>query len=99
LHRALPACPARRSSDLWTEVVQGVPSQVKLLVTVGSPAFSGLAEASAEGRLGRTPLLATLLPRSVFEAQRRKLTGPVTAIVLDQDRKSTRLNSSHVKRS
>lgn len=68
----------------WTEVVQGVPSQVKLLVTVGSPAFSGLAEASAEGRLGRTPLLATLLPRSVFEAQRRKLTGPVTAIVLDQ---------------
>lgn len=68
----------------WTEVALGVPPQVKLLVTVGSPAFSGIAEASAEGRVGRTPLVATLLPRMVFEAQRRKLTGPVTAIVLDQ---------------
>lgn len=68
----------------WTEVAQGVPPRVRLLVTVGSPAFVGLAEASADGRLGRTPLLATLLPRTVFEAQKRKLTGPATAIVLDQ---------------
>ena len=68
----------------WTEVVQGVPPQVKLLITVGSPAFAGLAEASADGRLGRIPVVATLLPRTVFEAQKRKLTGPVIAIVLDQ---------------
>lgn len=68
----------------WTEVAQGIPPQVKLLVTVGSPAFAGLAEASADGRLGRTPVVATLLPRTVLEAKRRKLTGPVTAIVLDQ---------------
>ncbi|HEY1182132.1 MAG TPA: ABC transporter substrate binding protein [Rhodocyclaceae bacterium] len=68
----------------WTEVAQGGAAQVKLIVSVGSPAFVGLAEASANGRIGRTPLLASLLPRSVFEAQRRKMTGPVTAVVLDQ---------------
>ncbi|MDE2598293.1 MAG: hypothetical protein KGL40_01580 [Rhodocyclaceae bacterium] len=68
----------------WTEVAQGIPSQVKLLVSVGSPAFIGLAEASAGGRLGRTPIVATLLQRAVFEAQRRRLAGPVTGIVLDQ---------------
>lgn len=68
----------------WTEIAQGVPAQVKLLVSVGSPAFAGLAEASASGRLGRTPILATLLPRAAFEVQRRKVSAPVTAIVLDQ---------------
>lgn len=68
----------------WSEVAQGIPSQVKVLVSVGSPAFVGLAEASTNGRLGRTPIVATLLQRSVFEAQRRKVAGPVTGIVLDQ---------------
>lgn len=68
----------------WTDVVQGISPQVRLIVTVGSPAFMGVTEASAEGRLGRTPLLATLLPRTVFEAQRRKLPGSVSGIVLDQ---------------
>ena len=76
--------PPEVSIRPWTEVAQGVPPQVKLLVTVGSPAFAGLAEASADGRLGRTPLVATLLPRTAFEAHKRKLAGPVTAIVLDQ---------------
>lgn len=68
----------------WPEVAQGVPSQVKVLVSVGSPAFVGLAEASGSGRLGRTPIVAALLQRSVFEAQRRRVAGPVTGIVLDQ---------------
>lgn len=68
----------------WTEVAQGVPSQVKLLVSIGTPAYVGLAEASAAGRLGRTPLLASLLPRAAFEGQRRKVAGPVTGVVLDQ---------------
>lgn len=68
----------------WADVVQGVSPQVRLIVTVGSPAFMGVTEAAAEGRLGRTPLLATLLPRTVFEAQRRKLAGSVSGVVLDQ---------------
>lgn len=68
----------------WAEVAQGVPAQVKLVVSVGSPAFVGLADASASGRLGRIPLLACLLPRTIFEAQRRKVAGPLTGIVLDQ---------------
>lgn len=68
----------------WSEVAQGIPPQVRLIVSVGSPAYTGLVEAASAGRLGRTPLVATLLPRAVFESQRRKLAGPVTGIVLDQ---------------
>jgi ABC-type uncharacterized transport system substrate-binding protein len=66
----------------WGEMTQGLPSQVSLIVCVGSPACSGLAEAS--GRIGRVPVVATLLPRAAFEVQRKRWTGPSTAVVLDQ---------------
>ena len=68
----------------WGEVAQGVPAQVRLIVSVGSPAFAGLAEAYAGGRIARVPIVATLLPRSVFEAQRRRLTVSAVGVVLDQ---------------
>ena len=68
----------------WPEVAQGVPPQVKLIVSVGSPAFLGLVDAYVSGRIGRVPIVATLLPRSVFEPQRRRLNVPATAVVLDQ---------------
>jgi ABC-type uncharacterized transport system substrate-binding protein len=55
-----------------------------LIVSVGSPALIGLTDAYVGGRLARTPLVATLLPRSLFEAQRRRLNVPVTGVVLDQ---------------
>lgn len=68
----------------WTEVAQGVPAQIRLIVSVGSPAFAGLVDAYASGRIGRVPIVATLLPRSIFEAQRRRLAVPATGVVLDQ---------------
>lgn len=68
----------------WAEVAQGTPAHVRLLVSVGSSAFSGLAEAYASGRITRVPVVATLLPRSVFEAQRRRISAPTTGVVLDQ---------------
>lgn len=68
----------------WSEVAQGLPAQVRLLVSVGSPAFVGLADAYASGRIGRVPVVATLLPRSVFEAQRRRINVSATGVVLDQ---------------
>jgi putative tryptophan/tyrosine transport system substrate-binding protein len=68
----------------WAEVAQGVPAQVRLVVSVGSPAFAGLVEAYASGRIGRVPIVATLLPRSIFETQRRRLTVAATGVVLDQ---------------
>jgi len=66
----------------WSEMSQGVPPQVSMIVSVGSPAFSGLADAA--NRIGRIPVVATLIPRSAFEANRKRLIGPATAIVLDQ---------------
>lgn len=68
----------------WSEVAQGVPPQVRLIVSVGSPAFIGLVEAYAGGRIGRVPIVASLLPRSVFEVHRRRLTVSATGVVLDQ---------------
>jgi putative tryptophan/tyrosine transport system substrate-binding protein len=68
----------------WGEMAQGVPPQVKQIVTVGSPAFIGMADAAVSGRIGRVPIVATLLPRAVFEAQRRRISGSVTGVVLDQ---------------
>ena len=68
----------------WAEVAQGLPTQVRLLVSVGSPAFVGLADAYVSGRISRVPVVATLLPRSVFEAQRRRINVPATGVVLDQ---------------
>lgn len=68
----------------WSEVAQGVPPQVRLIVSVGSPAFIGLVEAYAGGRIGRVPIVASLLPRAVFEAHRRRLTVAATGVVLDQ---------------
>lgn len=68
----------------WGEVNRGLPSQVRLIVSIGSPALSGLADAAASGRIGRVPVVAALLPRSVFETQRSRMPGPATAVVLDQ---------------
>lgn len=70
----------------WQEVAQGgVPPQVRLLVSLGSPALSGLAEASAAGRLpARLPVVAALVPRASVEAHRRRFVGPLAAIALDQ---------------
>lgn len=68
----------------WRECVQGVPGEVRLIVSVGSQALKELADASGNGRLGKTPLIATLLPRSVYEELRPRLSGPLAGIVLDQ---------------
>lgn len=68
----------------WSEVAQGVASQVRVVVTLGSPAYIGLADAAVTGRLGRLPVVAAMLPRNVFEAQRRRMSSPTTAVVLDQ---------------
>ena len=68
----------------WAEVAQGVPAQVRLIVSVGSPAFVGLVDAYVSSRISRVPIVATLLPRSIFEGQRRRLSVPATGVVLDQ---------------
>lgn len=69
----------------WADVTQQVlPPQVKLLVSIGTPALAGLADASAGGRLGRVPVVATMMPNSVLETQRKRIVQPLTAVVLDQ---------------
>ncbi|HTH93823.1 MAG TPA: ABC transporter substrate binding protein [Rhodocyclaceae bacterium] len=69
----------------WADVTQQVlPPQVKLVVSIGTPALTGLADASAGGRLGRVPVIATTIPSSAFEAQRKRIAQPLIAVVLDQ---------------
>lgn len=68
----------------WSEVAQGPAPQARVLVTLGSPAFIGLVDAAVAGRIGRLPVVAAMLPRGVFEVQRRRMSSPATAVVLDQ---------------
>lgn len=70
----------------WQEMAQsGVPGHVRLVVTLGSSALSGLAEASVAGRLPpRMPVVAALTPRASIEAHRKRFAGPLAAIALDQ---------------
>lgn len=69
----------------WTDVTQqALPPQVRLLVSIGTPALTGLAEASASGRLGRVPVVATMMPNSMLETLRKRIAQPLTAVVLDQ---------------
>ena len=68
----------------WSELAQGPMPQTRVIVTLGSPAFVGLVDAAVSGRLGRQPVVAAMLPRGVFEAHRRRLSSPATAVVLDQ---------------
>lgn len=70
----------------WQDLASnGVPAHVRIVVTLGSSALSGLAEASAAGRLPpRMPVVAAMSPRTSIEAHRKRFSGPLTAIALDQ---------------
>lgn len=68
----------------WTELTRRVPTNARLIVSVGSQALGGLADVAATGRLKQVPIVATLLPRAVYESQRRLMQSPLTGVVLDQ---------------
>lgn len=67
----------------WREFSASTPS-AKVIVTVGTSAFAGVAEAFATGKLAKVPIVATLLPRAAFETLRKRNGINATAVVLDQ---------------
>src|SRR5690606_41567025 len=88
-HRPLRSCPTRRSSDLFGRIRLGVED-----LHHGAPAL-GAAEPGAGGRpvaAGQRPH-AAVVDGGVLEGEPEA----DAARRLGQDRKSTRLNSSHVK--
>ncbi len=68
----------------WSELSQGPIPQVRVVISVGSSAFTGLVDAAIAGRIGRVPVVAAMLPRSIYETQRRRMPSTSTAVVLDQ---------------
>src|SRR5690606_41273223 len=96
-HVALPSCPTRRSSDLrQAEVERVLPAmQADGVAVVGDGAgvVAGFLAAEGEHELGERIAAPHLLqPGDEIGCQLR-----LAAALVQVDRKSTRLNSSHVK--
>src|SRR5690606_39689640 len=85
-HRALHSFPTRRSSDLYDGVKPKHPFPLALGHEISGRVVA--AGAGAEGALHQPVLVYAVIPCGTCDLCQRGLT---------QDRKSTRLNSSHVK--
>src|SRR5690606_39791800 len=94
--RAPPPFPTRRSSDLaCRETRRGRASFVR--ASQGTPPFSGHATRSAMS-IGRLHVLTDFhFQQRLTHAQLARLAAAAGADTIQLDRKSTRLNSSHVK--
>src|SRR5690606_41095313 len=91
-HRALPPFPTRRSSDLPVRRLQPTVQRFGRPRGVRRIAHLGVVVATAFAVL---PALTPLQPSPPAQAVTESMTGAAT--ILPVDRKSTRLNSSHVK--
>src|SRR5690606_41838525 len=94
-HRLLPSFPTRRSSDLASaQVGRSLPDQV----TFASPPLLQNTVFSSPGATYRAPdaaMLCTSMRLSPSTTTSRSC--PIVRTSMGRDRKSTRLNSSHVK--
>src|SRR5690606_41177123 len=89
------AFPTRRSSDLLSTEMAGVKAEVTLLQgQVNSSILSSITKLAQQGK----PILLLLDEIQALASSKYKTTIASLRTALDiQDRKSTRLNSSHVK--
>lgn len=70
---------------LWRDLQLGQGPAPAMVVTMGSGAYRGMVErASREPALAALPLVATLLPRSSFDAIAPAPNARATAVLLDQ---------------
>src|SRR5699024_11448842 len=87
-------CPTRRSSDLeQTETTAGRQPYDEIVVGAGA---AGMMAAGTAARNGRRVLLLEKMEKS---GRKVRITGKGRCNVTNADRKSTRLNSSHVSSS
>src|SRR5206468_11866191 len=91
---ASPLIPTRRSSDLE---IDKRPFEVQLAQAKGQLARDQALVQSAMSEQQRNQLLLEkgLIPRQQFDLQAATVAQYEGSIQTDQDRKSTRLNSSH----
>ena len=68
----------------WQEAVTAPSAGATVVISLGSGAYTGLMDAAAAGRWGRTPIVAALLPRAVYDQQRLRAFVPGSAVLLDQ---------------
>lgn len=69
---------------IWPDFA-GNATRPQLIVTVGTTAFRAIAEDAPRGSaVAAVPVLATFLPRALYETLSPKLRGPSSAIWLDQ---------------
>jgi len=69
----------------WQDMLAASGKSPQLLVTVGAAAFRGLIEDTQRGgALANVPILAILLPRSLYESLSAKARSPTSAVFLDQ---------------
>src|SRR5207249_11937542 len=88
-----PSFPTRRSSDLGEVLARDVDG------AIGARVVDGTVRLQVKGATGVLPDVVTAAERSGFRVTDLSLTEPTLETVfinLTGDRKSTRLNSSHV---
>src|SRR5690606_40390656 len=95
----LPRFPTRRSSDL-AGALMAARWQLPLMLLAAGMAQAGEVKAESANSGTAPPAAGTDEPVGILEISERREYYVVDAITHDElDRKSTRLNSSHVKSS